>query len=88
LATHRNVEEYEQARRAISHYQRDGDWHASREIHERLTDEVPEDRLFGAVKQELRIEHRQMNGRFYWRLPSERQQRLSRVRRLSELGFA
>lgn len=64
----RKVEQYERAKRAIGDYLRDGDWHASREIHERLAEAVPKDWLFGAVKKELRIEHRQMNGRFYWRL--------------------
>jgi hypothetical protein len=66
---HRNVEQFEHAKRAIRDYLRDGEWHASREIHERLADQVPKDWLFGAVKKELKIEHRQMQGRFYWRLP-------------------
>jgi len=67
--TYRNVQQYDRAKSAIRNYLRDGDWHASREIHERLANEVPKDWIFGAVKKELRIEHRQMNGRFYWRLP-------------------
>lgn len=66
---HRNVEQFERAKRAILDYLRDGEWHASREIHERLADQVPKDWLFGAVKKELKIEHRQMQGSFYWRLP-------------------
>jgi hypothetical protein len=66
--THRDVEQYERARRAIQNLLQDGDWYPSRELHERLADEVPKGWIFGAVKKELRIEHRQMGGRFYWRL--------------------
>ena len=66
--TYRDTEQYERAKRAIQDYFQDGEWHASREIHERLANEVPKDWIFGAVKKELRIEHRQMGGRFYWRL--------------------
>jgi hypothetical protein len=66
---HRDVEQYERASRAIRDYLLDGEWHGSREIHERLADAVPKDWMFGAVKKELGIEHSQMNGRFYWRLP-------------------
>ena len=66
--TYRDTEQYERAKRAIQDYLQDGEWHASREIHERLANEVPKDWIFGAAKKELRIEHRQMGGRFYWRL--------------------
>lgn len=66
--TDRNVEQYERAKAAIRNYLRDGDWHASREIHEQLADDVPKDWIYGAVKKELGIEHRRMQGRFYWRL--------------------
>lgn len=66
----RDPEQYEQAKRAIRGYLSDGDWHASRKLHDDdLVDDVPKDWLFGAVKKELRIEHCQMQGRYYWRLP-------------------
>ena len=68
---HRDNEQYERAKRAIAAYLQDGGWHASRELHERLADEVPRDWLFGAVKKELRIEHCQMKRPFYWRLRSQ-----------------
>jgi hypothetical protein len=67
--TRRDPEQYERAKRAIRDYLRDGEWHASRKLHEDLADDVPQDWLFGAIKKELGIEHRQMQGRFYWRLP-------------------
>ena len=66
---HRDAEMYERARRAIRNHLLDGEWHASREIHEQLADEVPKDWLFGAVKKELEIEHCRKQDRFYWRLP-------------------
>jgi hypothetical protein len=46
--THRDAEQYERAKRAIQSYLQDGEWHASREIHERLANEVPNDWIFGA----------------------------------------
>lgn len=58
--TYRDPAQYERARRAIRNYLSDGDWHASREIHERLANDVPKDWLFGAIKKELLIERRQM----------------------------
>jgi hypothetical protein len=64
--------DYELAKRSIREYLRDGEWHGSREIHEDLADVVAKDWMFGKVKKELRIEHRQMGGRFYWRLVSAR----------------
>jgi len=69
---HRNPDEYERAKSAIRQYLRGGSWHASRDIHERLAEEVPKDWLFGAVKKELGIEDRRIDGRFYWRLPEQR----------------
>lgn len=68
LMARRDPAQYDRAKLAIRRFLDDGDWHASRELHERLADEVAKDWLFGAVKKELRIEHCQMNGRFYWRL--------------------
>jgi len=49
---HRDVAQYEGAKSAIRNYLRDGDWHASKDIHERLADEVPKDWIFGAVKKD------------------------------------
>jgi hypothetical protein len=40
---HRDMEQYERANQAIRNFLRDGDWHASKEIHELLADEVAKD---------------------------------------------
>jgi hypothetical protein len=69
---HRDPEQYERAKRAIAAYLQDGGWHASRELHERLADQVPKDWLFGAVKKDLCIQHHRMKGRYYWRLSLDR----------------
>ena len=69
MVQRKNPEQYEHAKRAIQNYRRDGEWHAARERHEDLADGVPEDWMFGAIKKELDIPHKQMQGRFYWRLP-------------------
>jgi hypothetical protein len=69
VAHRRNSEEYERAKNAIRNYLGDGEWHARRKMGEDLAGEVPKDWMFGAVKKELHIPHKQMQGRFYWQLP-------------------
>jgi hypothetical protein len=85
--TYRDPAQYERARRTIRNYLSDGEWHASREIHERLANDVPKDWLFGAIKKDLLIEHRQMKGRFYWRLaPRATASRLNRRSKPAQPG--
>ena len=69
MVQRRDPERDERAKRAVQNYLRDGEWHASRELHEALADDVPKDWIFGAIKKELGIPDKQMQARFYWRLP-------------------
>ena len=46
----------------------DGDWHARRELAEKFGGRMSDNR-FLVVQKSLKIEHRRMGDRFYWRLP-------------------
>jgi hypothetical protein len=63
----------EEAKELIGQALKDGEWHSSMEIHERFRSRMSEG-MFGRVKRELRIEHRQVGGGegsyFEWRLRS------------------